>query len=403
MGSARKSGLFRRSMHGWIDSGMLQNGYVAVAIAFLSFVAWVYLIAFRGRFWRSIPVISVQRPSGRARVSVVIPARNEAANVRLSLTSLLSQDYSGDLSVILIDDNSTDATAAIASSLAIDSRLTIVRGAPLPAGWTGKLWAIHQGLSQEKAKTAEYILLTDADIEHAPGHVSALVAKAESAGLALVSEMVRLNCSTLAERACIPAFIFFFQMLYPFLWVADPAKRTAGSAGGTILIRRVALEQTGGVSRIRNRLIDDCALAKQIKDSGRAIWLGHSEMAVSRRVYAKVSDVWNMIARTAYEQLGHSPLILLGCAVAMSIIFCAPAVITVSTHGLSQILGVLSWLMMAAAFQPTLRRYRRSPVWGIALPLIGLFYLCSTVASAARFYSGRGGGWKDRVYPESSD
>jgi hopene-associated glycosyltransferase HpnB len=209
---------------------------MVVAISLLSFVAWLYLIAFRGRFWQSIPVISVRRPSGRAKVSVVIPARNEAANVHVSLTSLLSQDYSGDLSVILIDDNSTDATAAVASSLAIDNRLTIVSGTPLPAGWTGKLWAINQGLAQEKAKEAEYILLTDADIDHAPGHVSVLVAKAESDGLDLVSEMVRLNCNTLAECASIPAFVFFFQMLYPFLWVADPTKRVAGAAGGTMLI-----------------------------------------------------------------------------------------------------------------------------------------------------------------------
>jgi glycosyltransferase involved in cell wall biosynthesis len=176
----------------------------------------LYLIAFRGRFWQSIPVISVRRLSGRAKVSVLIPARNEAANVHVSLTSLLSQDYSGDLSVILIDDNSTDATAAVASSLAFDNRLTLVSGTTLPAGWTGKLWAINQGLALEKAKEGDYILLTDADIDHAPGHVSALVAKAESDGLDLVSEMVRLNCSTLAECAFIPAFVFFFQMLYPF-------------------------------------------------------------------------------------------------------------------------------------------------------------------------------------------
>jgi hopene-associated glycosyltransferase HpnB len=382
---------------------MPQNDYMVVAISLLSFLGWVYLIAFRGRFWRSIPVISVRRLSGRPRVSAVIPARNEATNIHVCLTSLLSQDYSGELSVILIDDNSTDATASISSSLAIDSRLTIVRGTPLPADWTGKLWAINQGLAQEKARGAEYILLTDADIDHAPGHVSALVAKAESDGLDLVSEMVRLNCSTVAEYTFIPAFVFFFQMLYPFLWVADPTKRVAGAAGGTILIRRVSLDRIGGVSRIRNRLIDDCALARQIKESGGTIWLGHSEMAVSRRVYSNVSGVWNMIARTAYEQLGHSPLMLLGCAVGMSIIFCAPVLITFCTHGLSRVLGVLSWLMMAAAFQPTLRRYGRSPLWGIALPLIGLFYLCSTLASAVRFHSGRGGGWKDRFYSERAD
>jgi hopene-associated glycosyltransferase HpnB len=373
---------------------------MALALSVVSFVAWLYLIAFRGRFWQSIPVLLVRRPSGSAKVTVIIPARNEAANVHASLTSLLSQDYPGDLSVILIDDNSTDETAEIASSLAIDKRLKIVRGAPLAAGWSGKLWAIHQGLAQQEAKEADYILLTDADIDHAPGHVSGLVAKAESNGLALVSEMVRLNCSTLAERALIPAFIFFFQMLYPFSWVADPKKSTAGAAGGTMLINRAALDQTAGVSRIHDRLIDDCALARQIKDSGGTIWLGHSEMAVSRRVYLKLSGVWNMIARTAYEQLGHSRFKLLGCAAGMSVIFCVPVLIAIGAHELSGTLGVLSWLMMAAAFQPTLHRYRRSPLWGIILPWIALFYLGATFASAARFHSGRGGGWKDRVYSE---
>jgi len=370
-------------------------------VSFLSFAVWVYLIGFHGGFWRSSPVLHLRAPSGRPKVAVVVPARDEAATIRQSLASLLAQDYPGELSIILVDDNSTDGTGEIAASLGRVERLTIVAGAPLARGWTGKLWAVHQGLAHERARTADYVLLTDADIVHAPDHVAALVAKAEGDGLDLVSEMVRLNCATIAERALIPAFVFFFQMLYPFARVADPAKRVAGAAGGTMLVRRAALDRIQGVSRIRQHLIDDCALAKEIKSSGGRIWLGHAEGAVSTRVYSDWREVWNMIARTAYVQLGHSPLMLLGCIVAMSVIYCAPPVLTIFAHGLPRVPGLLSWLMMAAAFQPTLRRYHRWPLWGVALPAIGLFYLCATVDSALRHHAGRGGGWKNRVYPEN--
>jgi hopene-associated glycosyltransferase HpnB len=371
------------------------------AISILSFAAWVYLVAFRGLFWRSVPVLPRQTPSSRSKVVAIIPARDEAASIQQSIGSLVAQDYSGELSIILVDDNSTDGTAEIAASLPTDN-LTIISGAPLPPGWTGKLWAINQGLAHEKAKSADYVFLTDADIEHAPGHLSALVGKAEAENSDLVSEMVRLNCTTKAERAFIPAFVFFFQMLYPFAWVADPARRLAGAAGGAMLIRRAALDRIGGVSRIHNHLIDDCALAKEIKASGGSIWLGHAELAASKRVYSDISEVWNMIARTAYEQLGYSPLILLGCVMAMGIIYCAPPLLALCTQGTPRVFGLLSWMMMAGAFQPTLRRYRQLPLWGFALPLIGLFYLCATIASAVRFHSGRGGGWKDRVYPENA-
>ena len=382
---------------------IVQNVYMLAAASIISFVAWLYLVAFRGMFWRSVPVLSPQALFGRNKLVAIIPARDEAANIRLSIGSLLAQNYSGELSIVLVDDHSSDRTAEIAASLATDGRLTIVTGAPLPPGWSGKLWAINQGLALEKAKDADFILLTDADIEHAPGHLSALVGKSEADNLDLVSEMVRLNCTTKAERALIPAFVFFFQMLYPFAWVADPAKRLAGAAGGTMLIRRAALDRISGVSRIHNHLIDDCALAREIKGSGGTIWLGHAELAASKRVYSRVSDVWNVIARTAYEQLDHSPLMLLGCVMAMGIIYCAPPLLALRTQGIPRALGLLSWLMMAGIFQPTLRRYQRSPVWGFALPFIGLFYLSATVASAMRFHSGRGGGWKDRVYPDNAE
>ncbi len=375
----------------------------ATWLAIFACAAWVYLIAFRGGFWRSLPVLDRDTPSGRAGVAVIVPARNEAESIARSLRSLLQQDYPGHCAVVLVDDNSTDGTGDIAVSLGGGSRLHLVRGAPLPAGWSGKLWAVHQGLAHPAAASADYVLLTDADIEHAPGHISTLVAAAERGRLDLVSEMVHLRCETIAERALIPAFIFFFQMLYPFAWVADPGRRTAGAAGGTILLSRATLDHVQGVSRIRARLIDDCALAHEIKRSGGRIWLGHTTCAVSARAYSGWRDVWQMIARTAYEQLGYSPVFLLGCVLGMSAIFLAPPLLTLFSAGLPRLLGLAAWIIMALSFQPTLCRYQRSPFWGVALPAISLFYMGATAASAARHSCGRGGQWKGRVYPRDND
>jgi hopene-associated glycosyltransferase HpnB len=369
--------------------------------AFVSLAAWIYLLGFRGRFWQSGPVLHPGQPSGRARVTALVPARDEAANIVMSLWSLFAQDYRGELSIVLVDDNSSDQTAEnawmLAAALGSSEWFTIIRGEPLPPGWTGKLWAVHQGLAQEKTRAADYVLLTDADIEHAPWHLAALVAKAERDDLDLVSEMVRLHCETDAERALIPAFVFFFQMLYPFAWVADPRSRTAGAAGGTMLVSRAALDRVEGISRIRGNLIDDCALAGEIKQSGGRIWLGHAAGASSLRVYGW-SDAWNMIARTAYAQLGYSPLLLAVCVAGMGAVYCAPPLAAVFGRGKTRLLGALAWGTMAAAFQPTLRHYRRSPLWGLALPVIGLFYLGATMASALRHTAGRGGRWKERVY-----
>lgn len=370
-------------------------------IANASLAAWAYLLAFRGKFWRSGPVLRADNPSRLAKVAAVVPARNEAEHIARSAGSLLGQDYSGSLSVIVVDDGSTDETSKIAEEVAAAhsaaGRLTVLRGAALPHGWSGKVWAIHQGLAAEQVRAADYVLLTDADIEHAPGHIAALAAKAERDGLDLVSEMVRLHCETAAERALIPAFVFFFQMLYPFAWTADPKKRTAAAAGGTMLVSRAALQRVDGASRIRGELIDDCALAREIKLSGGRIWLGHAEAARSVRVYGW-SEAWNMIARTAYAQLGYSPLMLAGCVVGISVVYLAPPLLAVFGRGVPRVLGTLAWGAMAAAFQPTLRRYRRSPLWGLALPCIGLFYLGATIASAVRHSAGRGGAWKQRVY-----
>lgn len=370
-----------------------------VLLSILALAAWAYLIGFHGRFWRSLPELCAGAASGAAKVAVIVPARDEAAHIQSSIGSLLAQDYPGEFSVVLIDDNSTDGTAVLAASLNGGPRLEIVTGQPLPAGWSGKLWAIHQGLAHPRALAADYILLTDADIEHAPGHLSSLVAMAESTSLDLVSEMVLLHCETWPERALVPAFVFFFQMLYPFSWAADPGRDLAAAAGGTILMKRAALERIQGVTRIRSELIDDCALAHAVKSTGGRIWLGHSTEARSIRAYRHWCEIWNMIARTAYVQLGCSPVLLLGCVAGMGLLYDAPPLLAIFAHGLARLLGLLAWAAMALAFQPTLRRYRLTPLWGAALPLIALFYLGATLASAVRHHTGRGGGWKNRIYP----
>jgi hopene-associated glycosyltransferase HpnB len=245
------------------------------------------------------------------------------------------------------------------------------------------------------------VLLTDADIAHDPGHVPHLVAKAEADRLDMVSEMVRLHCTTPAERALIPAFVFFFQLLYPFAWASNPVNPLAAAAGGTMLVSRAALDRAGGVDRIRRALIDDVALAREIKRHEGRIWLGHAEEARSLRIYDQPRDIWQMIARTAYVQLNCSPLLLMLTCIGLAVTYTAPPFFTVFAHGWHRIAGLLAWALMAYAFQPTLRRFRRSPLWGFALPGIALFYLAATVASAVRHYRGQGGQWKNRIYPEA--
>jgi hopene-associated glycosyltransferase HpnB len=301
---------------------------------------------------------------------------------------------------VLVDDNSSDGTGALARELAaIDGRLRVLDGEPLKAGWTGKMWAVSQGLWQAETLAADYVLLTDADIVHGPGHLVSLVSRAERDQLSLVSEMVRLRCESLAERATLPAFVFFFQLLYPFRWVCDPGRTTAAAAGGTMLVSQEALRRVDGVNRISAALIDDVALAREIKRGGYRIWLGQGDQVVSERRYARFSDVWEMIARTAYVQLGYSPWVLIGTCVGMLLVYVEPVLASLFATGALRWAGAVCWTGMALAFQPTLWRYRRSPAWGLLLPAIGLFYLMATISSAVRFYQGRGGQWKNRNYP----
>lgn len=364
------------------------------ALTLIAALVWLYLLLLHGRFWQSGPTLQPQRPRAVPPVAVIVPARDEAATIGPVLQSLLAQDYPGPFHVVLVDDGSTDGTGEIARRVG-DPRLTVLAGADRPAGWSGKLWAVAQGI--DAAEQAELLLLTDADIRHEPAHLGTLVAKAEQGDLDLVSEMVVLKCESLAERALVPAFVFFFQLLYPFERVNDPLRATAAAAGGTVLIRRRALQRIGGIAAVRGALIDDVALANAVKRGGR-IWLGHSTLARSERPYPGFADIWQMIARTAYVQLRYSPLLLLATVLGMLLVYLIPPFAALFVPGLSRWLGLAAWAMMTVCYLPTLRRFGRSPLWGVALPVIAAFYLAATVGSALNHYQGRGVAWRGRAY-----
>jgi hopene-associated glycosyltransferase HpnB len=374
---------------------------LAAPLSTLSLAIWLYLLAGRGGFWRLRAAPPAPPGSEAPEVVAVVPARDEAATVGAAVTSLLRQDYGGRFSVILVDDHSRDGTAAAAMRAAAEcgaaERLAVVRARPLPPGWTGKLWALAEGLRHAAATApmAELVLLTDADIAHDPTGLAQLVARLQAQHLDMASLMVRLSCRSPAERALVPAFVFFFAMLYPFAWANDPRRRTAAAAGGCILLRQSALARIGGLERIRGELIDDCALAREVKRGGR-IWIGLAESTRSIRPYPRVADIWRMIARTAYTQLDHSPVLLAGTALAMAVTYLAPPILVFAGGPASWFAGA-AWIAMAVALQPILRYYGRSPGWGALLPGIALVYLGATIDSARRHWQGRGGAWKGRV------
>lgn len=375
------------------------------AIGLASLGAWLKLSFAHGKFWQYGPVLRATRLTGDTlpEVAVVIPARDEAESIQESVRSLLEQDYAGRLTVFVVDDNSRDGTGALARAVPDpEKRLVVLDGQPRPDGWSGKLWAVHQGEQAALAQVGAdaFILLTDADIVHDPAHLSTLVAKAQHDGLDLVSEMVRLNCDSAAERALVPAFVYFFAMLYPFAQVNDPTARMAGAAGGTILIRRSALDRIGGIEALRGALIDDCTLAAHVKRTGGALYLGHSELARSRRPYEGARDVWQMIARTAYVQLRYSPFLLLGTVIGLALVWFAPVGLAVFGRGRSRWLGLAAWGLSVASFVPTLRRFNQ-PLWrALPLPFVAGFYMAATIGSAVDHHRGRGVRWKDRAYVE---
>jgi hopene-associated glycosyltransferase HpnB len=380
------------------------------ALALLALAIWIYLLLGRGRFWRCAERDDRDQPAADPvrwpSVVAVVPARNEAAMLPHSLHSLLGQDYPGPFSVILVDDNSDDGTLAVARELAAGApgRLAIVGGAPLPAGWTGKLWALHQGIARAEARVAppDYLLLTDADIGYDAGALQALVRRAGAGDLVMVSLMAKLRCESLSERALIPAFIFFFQMLYPFAWVNLREARTAAAAGGCMLVQRAALAAAGGVASIQGALIDDCALAARLKQQG-PVWLGLTERVRSLRPYPSFGDIRRMVARSAYAQLRYSPWILSGAVSALALAYLAAPLIALIGSGAAQLIAAAVWILMAAAFWPTVHFYRLSPGWAPLLPAIAAVYLGFTLDSAGQHRRGRGGLWKGRAQALPAD
>jgi hopene-associated glycosyltransferase HpnB len=374
---------------------------LVTVLAAITVVIWGYLLVGRGMFWLSrvrddeLAPKPIHWPS----VAAVIPARNEAAVIGSSLGSVLRQDYAGSLSVFVVDDDSSDGTGDLARAAAEGSNraVSVIASGQLPAGWTGKLWALSRGIAAAERDAPDYLLLTDADIVHAPDSLSWLVAHAVSRGDVLTSFMAKLRCKSLAERSHVPAFIYFFQMLYPFAWACRRDATTAAAAGGCVLLKTDALRAAGGLPSIRNALIDDCSLARQMKRVG-PIWLALTDRVRSIRPYDTLADVRQMISRSAYAQLHFSILMLIGCLAGLALTFLAAPLIAIFADGAARWIGLAVWAAMALSFIPTLRFYRLSPLWGIALPAIAALYALYTVDSAWRHWRRRGGQWKGRVH-----
>jgi hopene-associated glycosyltransferase HpnB len=365
-------------------------------VAGLSLIIWLVLIFARHGFWlarerdtRDVPAGPTHWPD----VVAVVPARDEADVIARSIGSLGAQDYPGRFHIILMDDSSSDGTADIARALGSE-RVEVVRGLPLAPGWTGKLWAVSQGV-ERAGSSPTWLWLTDADIEHVHDTLRMLVARGEAGGLTLVSLMARLRCDSIAERMLIPAFVFFFQLLYPF-GLVNRAGGLGGAAGGCMLVRREALEAAGGIAAIRDALIDDCTLGALLKRQGR-IWLGLTDRSRSIRPYNSFGAVAAMISRSAYAQLRYSPLLLAGTLLGLALVYAAPPLLAIFGQGFARFAGIAAWALMAIAFQPMLAFYRRSPLWGVALPLIATFYAGCTLLSAWQHMRGRGGMWKGRA------
>lgn len=372
--------------------------------AWLVAAIWVYLVCARGNFWRArerhdrdVPPAPDRWPA----VTAVVPARDEAETVGGALSSLLLQDYPGRLDVILVDDGSSDGTAkaacAAAETLGAAHRLTVIEGDPPPCGWTGKVWALQQGFERATAQAAhpDYLLLTDADIVHGARALSDLVSRAAAGGFVLASVMAKLHCRSFAERCTIPAFVYFFRMLYPFAWVANSNRRTVAAAGGCMLARTDGMEAIGGFRSICGALIDDCALARQLGAQG-PVWLGLSESVESIRRYETFGAIGRMIRRSAYAELRFSPLRLTAAMLGMAVTFIAPPLLTLLASGHAALPGALAWLLMVISFQPMLRFYGLNPLWALALPLVAAMYMVWTIQSALAHARGHGGSWKGR-------
>ncbi|TDD29369.1 glycosyltransferase [Actinomadura sp. KC06] len=382
-------------------------------LALAALVGWLYLALGHGGFWKTGPLPPPGTdPPEWPDVVAVVPARDEAAVLPETLPTLLEQHYQGDFTVVLVDDGSSDGTAETAERLAGDrTNFRVVRAKDRPEGWAGKVWAMSEGV--RAAGEPEFLLFTDADIAYAPGTVTKLVRTAMSEERTLVSRMATLSTRTGWERALVPAFVYFFAQLYPFRRVTRDGTRTAAAAGGCMLVRRAALARAGGLAAIKNALIDDVALGRLIKRAGGRCRLDLGRDVVSRRPYPRLSDLWTMVARSAYHQLRYSPVLLAGTVLTLLLMYAVPPAATLAgliglalgtpTAALATTLttatGLLAWTIMAATYTPMLRFYGLSPLRAPALPLVALMYAAMTIDSARRHRTGKGGAWKGRTAP----
>ncbi|MFE2269763.1 glycosyltransferase [Streptomyces lavendulae] len=406
--------------------------------AYASLAAWLWLTLAQGMFWRTdVRLPPRSAPARWPSVAIIVPARDEAEVLPLSLPSLLAQDYPGEAGIVLVDDGSGDGTGALAARLAAEQPglpLTVVSPGDPPPGWTGKLWAVRHGIAHVRTAHTrahvnghahepahepphapgtpegpgpEFLLLTDADIAHEPDSLRELVAAATSADLDLVSQMARLRVVSAWERLVVPAFVYFFAQLYPFRRINRPGARTSAAAGGCVLLRTEAAVRAGIPDSIRQAVIDDVALARAVRRAGGRIWLGLAERVDSVRPYSGLGDLWRMVSRSAYAQLRHRPVLLAGTVAGLVLVYLVPpaALCAGLAAGRPAVAwaGGTAWLLMAGTYLPMLRYYRRSPLLAPLLPLTALLYLLMTVDSAVQHYRGRGAAWKGRTYARPGD
>jgi hopene-associated glycosyltransferase HpnB len=372
-------------------------------LALLVFVIWLYLAFLRGNFWR----LELEEDSSDPKplekwphVIAIVPARNEAATIARAVTSLLSQEYPGEFEIIVVDDQSDDGTAALARKAAEEAgwaaRITVHAASELPPGWTGKLWALNEGISAISGNAPDFFWFTDADIVHAPDTLQRLVFRAETEFLDLASLMVLLQAKTFPEKLLIPPFLYFFLMLYPPRWIADPQKRTAGAAGGCILMRRAALERIGGLASIRNEVIDDCALARAVKNTGGRLWMGVTRTSMSLREYKTFAEIRDLIARTAFTQLHYSTLLLIATLLGLFVTYWLPWILFFAGEDPAWLLGSTAASLMTVTFLFAVKFYNRSVILALTLPFAAAFYGYATFLSAVRYWLGRGAQWKGR-------
>jgi len=373
----------------------------ATSVAALTALTWSYLGFARGFFWRTKNALpkADHKAIFSGGVLAIVPARNEAELIGPVVTSLLNQNVA--MPILLVDDESTDGTADVARRAAETAgkpdALTVIQSKPLPAGWTGKIWSMHQGIEYARGINPTWILLTDADVLHGPETVANLGLIASQDHHDLVSFMVKLRCESLPEKLLIPAFVYFFFMLYPPAWVRNPRRSTAGAAGGCMLVKAEALERAGGLQPIRGAVIDDCALAELLKRHGGRLWLGLTDQSQSLRRYQTFSHIEQMISRTAFYQLKHSSLLLLGTIAGMEITYLAPVVLLLTGSRPAILMGAAAWAAMTITYATMVRYYRLNAAWALTLPVAALFYLGSTIHSAIKYWNGRGGQWRGRI------